>query len=137
MIGTRAARSGARAALGLSASLFALGALGCESGLRSVDRVTNEKLRESAEAVGGGAIYPEIEENRYRSGAYFPDFPENADRPATSNPPAETLSFTPIPSAQEDAASIARRFEKMAQGEPDARIITFDDAIRTATEYSQ
>ncbi|MEY3021046.1 MAG: hypothetical protein RIS86_242 [Planctomycetota bacterium] len=47
------------------------------------------------------------------------------------------MRFTAIPSAQEDAASIARRFEKMARGEPDARIITFDEAILLAKERSQ
>lgn len=121
-----------------AASSALLGALtGCESGLRSVDQATNAKLRESAEQLGGGAIYPEIEENRYRSGAYFPDFPENADKPSTENPPADAMRFTAIPSAQEDAASIARRFEKMARGEPDARIITFDEAILLAKERSQ
>ncbi len=42
----------------LGAASFLACGLGCESGLRSIDRSTTAKLRESAEAMGGGAIYP-------------------------------------------------------------------------------
>jgi outer membrane protein TolC len=103
--------------------------VGCESGLRSIDRSTTEKLRTSAEQLGGGAIYPEIDANRYEPGSYFPDFPEDVDRPPTLNPPASVLRFESIPSVQEDAASIARRFNRMAEGEPNARVFGFDDSI--------
>jgi hypothetical protein len=51
----------------------------CDSGLQRVDNATNAKLRESAEALGGGSIYPEIDANRYEPGSYFPDFPKDAD----------------------------------------------------------
>ncbi|MDI9403026.1 MAG: TolC family protein [Limnohabitans sp.] len=110
--------------------------LGCESGLQSIDRQTTEKLRESAESMGGNAIYPEYDPNRYESGSYFPDFPENADNPATVNPKADELSFTSIPTAKEDAESIAARFEKMARDEPNSRLFTFDDSIAYAIEHS-
>lgn len=114
-----------------------LAAAGCESGLRTIDRVTTEKLRESAESIGGGAIYPEVDANRYESGSYFPDFPENIDRPSTINPSARELAFQSIPQAQEDAKSIAKRFEEMALGDPDARDFTFDEAIGYALENSR
>ncbi|MFM7261340.1 MAG: hypothetical protein ACKO3W_12125, partial [bacterium] len=113
--------------------------LGCESGLRSIDRSTTAKLRESAESMGGGAIYPEIDPSRYESGSYFPDFPKDVDRPTTVNPAANELAFEAIPAADEDAESIAARFRKMAEGEPNSRVFTFDDAvgyaIRHADEY--
>ena len=101
----------------------------CDSGLQRIDRATNEKLRESAEQLGGGAIFPEIDANRYEPGSYFPDYPKDVDKPTTVNPPVSELSFEAIPQAKEDADSIARRFEKMAQGDPNAKLFTFDDAI--------
>jgi outer membrane protein TolC len=127
----RTGRAGLLAGLGLSVALA-----GCESGLRSIDRATTEKLRESAEAMGGGAIYPDIDPNRYESGSYFPDFPENVDRPPTANPPANELQFTPMPQAQEDAESIAERFRKMAEGDPNAKLFTFDDAVAYSIEHA-
>lgn len=109
---------------------LALGSLsGCESGLQRIDRVTNEKLRESAEQLGGGAIYPELEGKRYESGSYFPDFPENADRPTTDNPPASELKFEAIPTVKEDANGISKRFERLSQEDPNAKLFTFDDAV--------
>lgn len=111
--------------------------VGCESGLRTIDRVTTEKLRESAEAIGGAAVYPEIDANRYESGSYFPDFPENADRPSTVNPRASELTVEMIPQAQEDAKSITQRFEEMSLGDPDARLFTFDEAVAYALEHSR
>ena len=120
---------------GLGAGLL-LASPGCESGLQRIDRVTNERLRESAERLGGGAIYPEVDYNRYESGSYFPDFPEDADRPSTENPPAGELAFESIPPAKEDAASIARRFERMSASDPNARLFGFDDAIAYAIAHS-
>lgn len=108
----------------------------CDSGLQRIDRATNEKLRESAEQLGGGAIFPEIDAKRYEPGSYFPDFPADADKPATVNPPVSELSFEAIPQAKEDADSIARRFEKMAQGDPNAKLFTFDDAISYSMRHA-
>jgi hypothetical protein len=127
----RTGRAGLLAGLGLSVALA-----GCESGLRSIDRATTEKLRESAEQLGGGAIFPEIDAKRYEPGSYFPDFPADADKPATVNPPVSELSFEAIPQAKEDADSIARRFEKMAQGDPNAKLFTFDDAISYSMRHA-
>jgi outer membrane protein TolC len=97
--------------------------------MRRIDKATNEKLRASAEQLGGGALYPEIDPKRYEPGSFFPDFPEDADRPATVNPPASDLSFEAIPPAKEDADSIAGRFARMAQEDPNTRLFTFDDAV--------
>ncbi len=108
----------------------------CSSGLRDIDKATTEKLRESAEVLSGGAIYPEIDANRYQPGSYFPDFPADADRPPTTNPAASTLTFESIPDKEEDAASIAARFEHMAQGDPNARIFTFDESIQYSLEHA-
>ena len=130
-VSRRRLASAVGACLGVALTIF-----GCESGLQRIDRVTNERLRDSAEQLGGGAIYPEIDANRYESGSYFPDFPEDADRPATENPVSADLSFKSIPPTQEDAASIARRFEKMAAGDPNARLFGFDDALAYAIAHS-
>ena len=119
----------------IGASLPVCG-LGCESGLRSIDRSTTAKLRESAEAMGGGAIYPEIDPSRYESGSFFPDFPEDVDRPATVNPAANELTFEAIPAAEEDAESIAARFRKMAEGDPNARLFSFDDSVGYAIQHA-
>ena len=119
----------------VAAALVACG-LGCESGLRSIDRSTTAKLRESAEAMGGGAIYPEIDPSRYESGSYFPDFPKDVDRPATVNPAANELTFEAIPATEEDAESIAARFRKMAEGDPNARLFSFDDSVGYAIQHA-
>jgi len=118
----------------VSGAALVLGA--CESGMRRIDKATNEKLRASAEQLGGGALYPEIDPKRYEPGSFFPDFPEDADRPATVNPPARDLSFEAIPPAKEDADSIAGRFARMAQEDPNARVFTFDDAVAYSMAHS-
>jgi hypothetical protein len=114
-------------------ALVAIVALGlmqsCDSGLQRIDRATNEKLRASAEQIGGDALYPEIGSSRYESGSFFPDFPANVDRPSTVNPTVSDLRFDAIPDAKEDASTIAQRFERMAQEDPNARLIDFEDAI--------
>jgi outer membrane protein TolC len=110
--------------------------MACESGLQRIDKATNEKLRASAESLGGGAIYPEIDANRYEPGSYFPDFPADADRPATVNPPAADLRFEAIPQAKEDANSISQRFERMAEDDPNAKLFTFEDAVAYSMVHS-
>ncbi|MFM7132928.1 MAG: hypothetical protein ACKO0W_01275, partial [Planctomycetota bacterium] len=110
--------------------------VGCESGMERVDRTTTEKLRQSASQIGGDSIYPEIDSNRYESGSFFPDFPEDVDRPATTNPKASELAFAAMPSTQEDATSITQRFERMAAGPADARKFGFDDALKQAIANS-
>lgn len=112
------------------------GLSGCESGLERIDRSTNAKLRESAEQLGGGAIYPEIDGKRYESGSYFPDHPSNADNPATINPPASELKFEAIPQAKDDSDTIAARFERMSKEDPDAKVFTFDDAVAYSMVHS-
>ena len=104
--------------------------------MERVDRTTTAKLRESAAQIGGDSIYPEIDSKRYESGSIFPDFPDDVDRPATSNPTASELVFEEIPSTQEDAASITQRFERMAAGPTDARKFGFDDALKQAIAHS-
>lgn len=117
--------------------LVLLPLLGCESGLQTLDRKTNETLRASAEQLGGGAVYPEIDEKRYEAGSYFPDFPDDVDRPATLNPHADALQFEAIPPTQEDAASIAARFERMAAGDPNSVIFTFDESVAYSLEHAE
>ncbi|MFM7052542.1 MAG: TolC family protein [Planctomycetota bacterium] len=105
--------------------------------MERIDRRTNERLRESAEALGGGAIYPELESNRYENGSYFAKFPEGVDRPGTVNPPASDLKYESTTPRKEDAASIAARFERLKSGDPETRIITFEDAIASSLEGSE
>ncbi|MEI7878015.1 MAG: hypothetical protein WCI96_08805, partial [Planctomycetota bacterium] len=57
----------------------------CDSGMQRIDRETNDRLRSSAEQLGGGSIYPEIDGNRYESGSNFPKYPEVVSRPPTEN----------------------------------------------------
>lgn len=123
--------------LAFVSSLMGVGLLtACESGLQRIDRATNEKLRASAETLGGGAVYPEIDANRYEPGSYFPDFPSDADRPATVNPPAQDLRFEAIPQAKEDSDSIAERFARMSQDDPNAKLFTFEDAVAYSMRHS-
>jgi outer membrane protein TolC len=110
---------------------------GCESGMERLDRETNRRLQQSAELLGGEAVYPEMDGNRYESGSKFPDFPADADKPSTENPPARALSFESVPLGVEDAASITRRFEKMSEEDPNARLLTFDEAVSYALSNSQ
>jgi outer membrane protein TolC len=114
-----------------------VGLWACESGVQRLDRLTNEKLQASAERLGGGSIYPEIDANRYEPGSKFPDFPKGADSPPTTNPTAKELKFQPVPSVKEDVASIASRFEKLSQDDPSARLITFEDAVDHALKHSE
>ena len=109
---------------------------GCESGMQRIDRATNEKLRASAEQLGGEALYPEIDANRYEPGSYFPDFPADADRPSTDNPSARELTFEAIPPMKKDADSIAQRFEQMSQEDPNARLFSFEDAVAYSMAHS-
>ena len=108
----------------------------CGSGLQRIDDATNEKLRASAEQIGGNALYPEIGTNRYENGSFFPDFPEDADRPTTVNPAVSDLRFEAIPDAKEDANTIAQRFERMAHEDPNARLIDFEDAVAHSMAHS-
>ena len=109
----------------------------CDSGMQRIDRETNDRLRSSAEQLGGGSIYPEIDGNRYESGSNFPKYPEDVSRPPTENPPAAALRFEAIPTVKEDAASITRRFEKMSANDPAAKTLTFDSSIAYALEHSE
>jgi len=109
---------------------------GCESGVERLDRETNRRLQLSAERLGGDAVYPEMDANRYESGSKFPDFPSDADSPATVNPPARDLKFEAVPPAVEDAASITRRFEKMSEEDPSARVLTFDESVGYALSHA-
>ncbi|MEY2715288.1 MAG: hypothetical protein RIT24_1631, partial [Planctomycetota bacterium] len=121
------------ACVGGMVALFA----GCESGIQRLDRTTNERLRESAEALGGGAVYPELDPKRYEPGSYFPDFPDNASNPATTNPASTELSFESVPPIKEDASTITSRFERMSEDDPNARLLTFDDAVAYALGHAQ
>ena len=123
------------AASGLALTLFTL--VGCEMGLRQIDESTNEKLRSSAEALGGNAVAPVVDGSRYTPGSYFPDWPENADQPPTINPRADELVFKAVDKAANDAQSIAERFEQLMAGSPDARLLTFDESISYAIEHSE
>ena len=105
--------------------------------MQRVDREVNKRLQESAEQLAGGAVYPLSASNRYESGSKFPDYPENVDRPSTVNPPAEALGFEVVPPVKEDAASITRRFERMSEEDPSAKLLTFDESMAYALANSQ
>lgn len=121
--------------------ILSLGAIlasgGCDSGMKRVDREVNKRLQESAEQLAGGAVYPLSDTNRYESGSKFPDYPAGVDKPATVNPPADSLSFVAVPPVKEDAASITRRFERMSEEDPSARLLTFDEAVAYSLANSQ
>lgn len=121
---------------GLIAGAAVLGGA-CESGIQRLDRETNRRLRESAEQLGGGSIYPELDSDRYEPGTSFPTFPPDASRPATVNPGPDSLRFQAVPTVKEDAASIARRFEKMSAEDSSARLLAFDEAVRYSLEHSE
>lgn len=111
--------------------------LGCESGIQRLDRTTNERLRASAESLGGGSVYPELDGNRYEPGSYFPDFPEDAGKPETRNPAATDLKFEAVKPVKEDASTITKRFEKMSEEDPNARLLTFDESVIYALKHAQ
>ena len=111
--------------------------LGCESGIQRLDRTTNERLRASAESLGGGSVYPELDGNRYEPGSYFPDSPENAGKPETRNPAATDLKFEAVKPVKEDASTITKRFEKMSEEDPNARLLTFDESVIYALKHAQ
>lgn len=111
--------------------------LGCESGIQRLDRTTNERLRASAESLGGGSVYPELDGNRYEPGSYFPDFPEDAGKPETRNPAATDLKFEAVKPVKEDASTITKRFEKMSEEDPNARLLTFDESVVYALKHAQ
>jgi len=120
-------------------AIAACGALlpGCESGIQRLDRSTNERLRASAEALGGGSVYPELDGNRYEPGSYFPDFPKDAGKPETRNPAATDLKFEAVKPVKEDASTITKRFEKMSEEDPNARLLTFDESVVYALKHAQ
>ncbi len=106
-------------------------------GLRQIDESTNQKLRESAEAIGGDAVAPVADGSRYAAGSYFPTWDKNADRPATVNPRADELEFKAVDKAMNDAKSIAERFEQLMAGSADATLVNFDESIAYALEHSE
>lgn len=106
-------------------------------GLRQIDESTNQKLRESAEAIGGDAVAPVVDGSRYATGSYFPDWPDDADKPTTINPRSDELTFHAVDKAANDAKSIAERFEQLMAGSPDAKLLTFDESIAYALEHAE
>ncbi len=111
--------------------------LGCESGMSRIDREMNRRLQASAESLGGGAVYPLSDGNRYESGEKFPEFAPDADRPATVNPSAAELKFETESTADDAAARIAKRLEQLAEVEPDTRLLGFDESVAYALANSR
>ncbi len=132
------ASSAVRASTPVLAGVVAVTVLnGCETGLQRLDRETNARLQTSAEQLAGGSIYPAFDASRYESGSKFPDFPEDASTPPTTNPEATALRFEAVPTVKEDAATITARFERMSTEDPDAKLLTFDGSIAYALEHSE
>jgi len=108
---------------------------GCTS-LADIDGRANDKLRESAERIGGEASYPSYEARRYEAGEMFPKETPNLYAPDTDNPAREDLTYRPRPSSDNDANEIIQRFNRMTQVPADAEFISLPAAIRFAQAHA-
>ncbi len=104
--------------LGLSG--FALH--GCGRGLSRIDAKTRRLLEERTQALDGGAITPD---------RTFPDRVEltgqsTTKRPATINPPAEDLPYTPADEARDLTARLQSFAEATGQGQDNPDVLKLD-----------
>ena len=126
--------SPARVRLLLSIGLAATVA-GCTS-LAQIDRNANDKLKTSAESIGGEAAYPSYDARRYEEGEMFPDLKPGTYDPPTDNPSREDLRFRPRDKNDNNADEIIARFNAMAQIPPEAEILTLPGAVAFAQQHS-
>lgn len=108
---------------------------GCTS-LAQVDSNANDKLKTSAEAIGGEASYPTYDSRRYESGEMFPELKPGTYDPPTDNPAREDLRFRPRDTANNSADEIIARFNSMAQIPPEAEILSMPGAVAFGQEHS-
>lgn len=124
------------ASLRLAASLtLAAAVAGCTS-LAQVDSNANEKLKTSAEAIGGESAYPSYDSRRYEAGEMFPELKPGTYDPPTDNPAREDLRFRPRATDDNNADEIIARFNAMAQIPPEAEILTLPGAVAFAQQHS-
>ena len=108
---------------------------GCES-LATIDRRTDERLRESAALVGEAGSTPRYDSSKYATGAAFPARSVDEDRPATVNPPVESLKVDRRDITSETAQAIIGRFNSMTEAPADATVLSFGEAMNFAQQHA-
>lgn len=108
---------------------------GCES-LATIDRRTDEKLRESAALVGEASAVPRYDGSRYSEGTSFPSKPDGVDSPPTVNPPVEDLHVARRDPRSESTQAIINRFASMTEAPADAVTIEFGESMSFAQEHA-
>lgn len=116
-------------------SLSLLVITGCES-LATIDRRTDERLRESAALVGEAGSTPRYDSERYATGAAYPSRPADEDRPTTVNPPVESLKVDRRDITSETAQAIIGRFNSMTEAPADATVLSFGEAMNFAQQHA-
>lgn len=120
----------------LAGALATLAAVaGCTS-LAQVDANANEKLKTSAEAIGGESAYPSYDSRRYEAGEMFPELKPGTYDPPTDNPAREDLRFRPRDTDDNNADEIIARFNAMAQIPPEAEIVSLPGAVAFGQQHS-
>ncbi len=118
----------------LAATSLLLPALpGCES-LATIDRHTDERLKESAELVGEASSVPRYDSSKYSDGDAFPARGKDDDQPPTVNPRVESLRVERRDISLETTDQIIARFNSMVEAPADAKVLTFPEAIAFAGE---
>ncbi|MBL9120768.1 MAG: TolC family protein [Phycisphaerae bacterium] len=108
---------------------------GCES-LATIDRRTDERLRESAALVGEAGSTPRYDSSKYATGAAYPTRATDEDRPATVNPPVESLKVDRRDITSETAQAIIGRFNSMTEAPADATVLSFGEAMNFAQQHA-
>lgn len=102
---------------------------------------TDDLVRDqNARLAGSERTAPQLKPDTYAKGNPFPKDTKELEDPATLDPPAEDLPFTPRNVAASEAQAVIDRIRDLAQAPVDAEPFTIDDSIRfaqaNATEYS-
>jgi hypothetical protein len=106
---------------------------GCQS-FATIDRHTDEKLRESAALVGEASATPRYDASKYTEGSAFPTRTAADEQPASVNPPVESLRVERRDITLETTDQIIARFNSMVEAPADAQLLSFPEAMRFAQE---
>jgi outer membrane protein TolC len=118
----------------LALSLLGLASIiGCESGMRRVDRNVERLLAEATTDLGGDAVRPSIEDAAWRTqDVRRTDAVDDTDL-ETVNPSASELRYRPM----SDDVDVMSRLELYDIPDPDALVLDLSGALAFAVEFSR
>lgn len=120
-----------RGALAVLVGVGALVLSGCDSALQAIDRKTMALLEQTTHEINAEAA-PSYSPVGFVSGRALPPVHPDPSRVRTINPPAESLSYTARPEAED----VAARIQGLAV-EGDPALLDLEGAVRYAMENSR